>query len=236
MKEKVDREEHESFGMLRICRMTGGGRLFGSHLDNHRDKIQIVVSTAYRQHSLSRDRFFRDQELIELEMSPVQFAQAITTLNHGDGIPCTLKFVTGKGEIEPVPETHESEQVKVLKRFRSQVWELTSSIEGRQEELDRILSKKTLTKKDRERISWIFAELFKWFSSSAPFILKQFEESAERVVSAAKSQVEEFVTSTLIRAGMEKLAEGFELPRSFGQVQQLPGDVVDVVEWGITER
>jgi hypothetical protein len=221
-------EEHESYGMVGFSRVhgCGGGTrrlLFGSHLANHHETIVMRVKTATRKHGLSHDWHHGDQELIEIEMSPAQFAQLLTSMNFGDGVPCTIRYLVGKGMMEPVPDSYVPEQVKILENVKVELEEMVGSLDGRRARLQEILSKKSINKGDREEIVKLSSDIWNWFESHAPFAFESFEESAEKVVTAAKSQVEEFALATLVKLGMEKLAERFQLSEHFGtKTSELP--------------
>ena len=89
MAEKV---KHSSFANLYIGRSQCGGQtaLFGSSI-KHSDIITLRISPAYMDRDLSCDRYFAEPlPYIEINMSQAQFAQAITSLNMGDGVPVTL--------------------------------------------------------------------------------------------------------------------------------------------------
>jgi hypothetical protein len=221
-------EGHPSFGLIGFHRISHGlGRnlLFGSHLDRHHETIELRVFRASRRHNLSRDWVYSEQRgrpLIEVELSPAQFAQLLTTMNVGDGVPCTIRCVDGE-HMPPVPDDHESEQVKIYKGFQLGLTEMLEALDGRRKRLEEILSKKSINKADREEIRGLVFGIFQYLDSNAAFVLKSFEESAEKVVTAAKAQVDEFVMGALIKAGMEKLAERFGLPEHMEHIGALPG-------------
>src|SRR6185312_8767541 len=86
-------EEHESYGVVGFNRVTGNpGSLFGSSI-NHSNFIRLRISRAAREWHLST-YWYRDREqLIELDLSAAQFADLITSMNVGVGVPCTLRYV-----------------------------------------------------------------------------------------------------------------------------------------------
>jgi hypothetical protein len=219
------KEEHPSFGMIGFSRVTnslGRNLLFGSPLDRHHETIVMRVMTAERGHHLGHDWFHGCKRLIEVEMSPMQFAQLLTTMNFGDGVPCTIRFVGDRGKIDPVPDEHISEQVMVFEDMRRDVDDLVGSMNERRRQLKSLLSKKYISKGDREEIARLSESIFLWFEEHIPFAFKSFEESAEKVVTAAKAQVEAFTLSVLVKAGMEKLKDKFGLPGGFEQNSNLP--------------
>jgi len=212
----VEREKHPSYGVIGLSRISHGmGRnlLFGSHLDRHQETVELRIYRASRMvESTSHEWFYADDRgspIAIVELSPAQFAQLLTTMNVGDGVPCTIRNVDGES-IPNVPNTYESEQEKIYRGFQESIFAKLNFISPALKELDEILSKKTIKRADRDRIRELTIGLFDNFKSNTSYVLKNFEESAEKVVTAAKAQVDEFVTSTLIRAGMDSLRGNFE--------------------------
>lgn len=221
----MGKEEHPSFGMIGFSRVTNTSRrnlLFGSPLDRHHETIVMRVKTAERDHHLSRDWFCGLEQLIEVEMSPMQFAQLLTTMNFGDGVPCTIRYTADKGRIDPVPGEYIPEQVMILEDVKQGTDDLVGSMSDRRKKLKELLSKKSISRSDREEIENLSESLFRWFEDHLPFAFKSFEESAEKVVTAAKAQVDEFMFAILIKTGMERLKEKFGLPGWFDHLELLP--------------
>jgi len=90
--------EHESFAMLGITRSSCSfsQNLFGSSIQ-HSHTIRLKIAPAKIDRMLNRDWFHANTKpYIEVEMSYSQFAEAITSMNVGDGVPVTLRRLDGK--------------------------------------------------------------------------------------------------------------------------------------------
>lgn len=217
-------ERHPSYGLVGFSRVSHAGKnkLFSSRMINHPTTILMKVYQAKVDHDLSRDWIYADDHmpLVELELSPAQFSELLTTMNIGDGVPCTIRYCRdGKTQrIDPIPEEHASEQEKIYKGFSKKLNELLDSIDERQKRLRELLDKKgKLNKAERTEIYHLSEGLF----NHAPFILKSFEESAEKVASEAKSQVDHFVTTALTKIGLEHLKDRLT-PKS--SIEELLGE------------
>ena len=91
-----DTYHHPSFGMLSFSRAHGGhSNLFGSSIQ-HRDTIHMVLKEGTVSRDLNEDWYLGGPEIVEVEMSQSQFAELITSMNMGSGVPCTIKFIKGK--------------------------------------------------------------------------------------------------------------------------------------------
>lgn len=92
---KEEKFRHESYGNLNIYRSTGSKRaLFGSDLKQG-NTINLEISLSELTRGISNDWYYPYEKLIQIEMSPVQFAEAITNMNTS-GVPCTIKMFNGK--------------------------------------------------------------------------------------------------------------------------------------------
>jgi len=97
--------EHESFAMLGITRSSCSfsQNLFGSSIQ-HNHTIRLKIAPAKIDQMLNRDWFHANTKpYIEVEMSYSQFAEAITSMNVGDGVPVTLRRLDGR-MIEDCPQ------------------------------------------------------------------------------------------------------------------------------------
>lgn len=99
----IVKDKHPSYGMLQFCRTTGSPRtLFGSSIQ-HGDTITMYLREGEVSRELNRNIYFGSEKIVKLEMSYSQFAEAITSMNQGFGVPVTIRFIQGKGMIEDCP-------------------------------------------------------------------------------------------------------------------------------------
>lgn len=59
---------------------------------------------------LNRDYYFGGNKIVECEMSYSQFAEAITSMNMGTGIPVTIRYIQCKGNIQECPFVDKKKQ------------------------------------------------------------------------------------------------------------------------------
>ena len=50
-------------------------------------------------------------EIIEVAMSQSQFAEVITSMNVDAGVPCTIKYIQGKGHIDEADFINKRQQI-----------------------------------------------------------------------------------------------------------------------------
>lgn len=180
MKNRRDRKIHPSYALLNFSRISRGGgtALFGSNI-KHSNTITLEIAPAEVERELNRDWYFRSgNEYIQIEMSENQFAEAITSMNMGAGVPVTLRYKDGE-PIEPDNTFHDRRTIH--KR------ELKESLRETKEEMERIIqevegiigNKKTLSKSDKEKILSSLHKARGQYESSIPFAQDQFEKAMD---------------------------------------------------------
>lgn len=198
-----EKETHESYGMLGFYRTQGTPvNLFGSSI-KHQHTIRMTLKKAAKGRSLNRDWYYGEEEIVEVEMSQNQFAELITSLNVGDGVPVTIRRLNGKHMAE-CPE--ESKRELFEKEFESKMIALSSKLKMLTEETERILNDKSAPKKaDKELILKQIKMLQQEIESNIPFVASQFNEQMDKTVTEAKAEVEAFVMNKVHSLGIEGL-------------------------------
>lgn len=202
------KETHESFGLIGFSRVQGSRRLFGSHLEDHASFITMRVHRAARRHGLSHDWYGTASgrlPIVEVSMSAAQFAQAITSMNMGEGVPCTIESVESIS-MEEVPADVVAENVKIRAGFEDKISGVVQLLAEAHKEMDGVVESKSTISKGRAReMVAILAKALQEVKLNAPFVVSSFQESAERVVTSAKAEIEAFTALALRNAGMEHM-------------------------------
>ena len=200
--------EHPSYGILHIARTSGGGsaiRLFGSPLATHYGTIRLSISKGKWIHGHNHDRYFgMNKDLVEIEMSAAQFADAITSLNMGSGTPCTIRYVGGERIAEPPNHATEAEHIR--DNFESTLDKYKAKAHTYRKKIEALTSK--LSSKAREDIRIALDVIEDQLGANVPFVVKQFQEATTRITTAAKAEVDAFVTGVVRAAGLQSIAEG----------------------------
>ena len=182
--------EHESFAMLGITRSSCSfsQNLFGSSIQ-HSHTIKLKIAPAKIDRMLNRDWFHADTKpYIEVEMSYSQFAEAITSMNVGDGVPVTLRRLDGK-MIEDCPQFDKRQEFE--KEFEKEMLKIGKSLRVLTEQAEALLSeKKPPTKSDKETILKGIKALRQEIESNVPFIQSSFNEQMDKTVLEAKGEFE----------------------------------------------
>lgn len=205
---------HPSYGLVGFHRITGHiGRLFGSSLPDQHTAILLTIKPGMRRHSLSRDWYSRDhaandgRDYIEVELSAAQFAELLTTMNCGDGVPCTVRRLNGEAIEVPPKELLEVEEVRL--GFKETARKVAAKMDKLGAAMSRLFEKRTaLTVADKKELDDLYAFTRQEIASNMPFIVSQFEEAAAKTVSHAKAEVDAFMTHAVVSAGIKAIADG----------------------------
>lgn len=200
------REQHPSYGMLQFSRTSGGStNLFGSSI-KHRDTIRMRLYEGSVERMLNSDFYMGTNTIAEVEMSYSQFAEAITSMNMGSGVPVTIRYLKGVGTIEPCPfmdkrEQFENEFKSNLDKANSETQELISSIEVLLKE------KKTLTKTDKEEVLSKLMRISRNIGDNNDYLYSQFNEQMDKTTLEAKGEIEAFMQNKLNSLAQATLVE-----------------------------
>lgn len=204
MDKDVKVETHPSYGQAVFNRRTGStGRMYGSPLADHHATIALSISRSETVHDLGRDWRHATEQLIEVEFSAAQFADLLTNMNVGEGVPCTIGWIKDEGRVPP-PEI-QAEHEKVVDAFKGQVSGTAKVLRENLIQLGALLEKKSLSKADKDKIYWMVEKSLQDVESNAPFMLEQFGEATEKVVTAARAEVAASTIAIVQKLGFEKL-------------------------------
>lgn len=186
------RTTHPSYGTLLFSRTSSGGKtpLFGSSIQ-HRDTICMTLHHASIERRLNRDWIHGDKVIAEVEMSYSQFAEAITSMNIGTGVPVTVQWTEKDGKIPPCDFVSKREQFE--DEFKTQRKNATRVSEELIQEVTELFNQKgTLKKADKEDILRKLNKLKMDIGINMDFIVNQFNEQMDKTVMEAKGEIEAF--------------------------------------------
>jgi len=211
-----DHYAHPTFGTISISRGQGTPRpMFGSSI-LHSETIRLIISHAELTRDLKRDRIFEHDRIVEVDMSPTQFADAITSLNVGGGTPVTIRWIS-KSDGENLFHTEPPYQNKV-QQFNS---EFETDMEGLAKRFDSVIALANQTNAQKRLIKEL--ELLRQtVASNIPFVTKSFSEQMEKTVTEAKGEVEAFVRHTVEAYGIEAIKkQAPQLPEVTAEVKEI---------------
>lgn len=200
------RTSHPSYGSLAFRRRTGGVTpLFGSSIE-HRDTIAMTLYHADITRGLHSDSIYDNKKIVEVEMSYSQFAEAITSMNMGSGVPVTIRWTEKDGHVPACDFVSKREQfADEFKEKRQKVTEESQQII--QDVADLFDKKKTLTKADKQEILKKLSKLSMDIGCNMDFIADQFNEQMDKTVMEAKGEIESFCQNKINSIASTTLVE-----------------------------
>ena len=230
--DKAEYEKHPSFGMVGFSRRHGQQRLHGSDII-HQDTVSLQISHGAVKRQYHREWYYAKDTVIEVILSAEQFAQLLTSMNVGDGVPCTISFEQGKGHIEfPKPEKTTRE------KFEDELSVKCRRISRRLDALGEMIDNAKLTTKERTALKDELRMAAQDISSNIPFLQESFHEVMDHTVTEAKAEVEAFYMGAVQRTGLTMAQVHAAEEAAMGRLRVVEGKIVDanVIEGEVIEQ
>lgn len=192
---------HPAFGQIVAHRTQGSRVLYGSDIDAP-GFVTVTITRSEMRRSLSRDWFHPRDELIQVSMTEAQWAAFVSGMNIGSGPCCTIQSIRNE-YVPELPEREESKTALFEKEIRESVTKLAERVAALASKLDGPLPKTKVAELRRE-----LENVASHIAGNVTFVGDQFTEHMENEVERAKMEVNAYVTSTLMRAGIDSLSKG----------------------------
>ncbi len=194
------RKTHPAYGVIGVSRVQGSpGTLFGSEVKQTTSFIQITLSAAEEDWHLSQSWIHGRQPLVSVNMSHGQFAEMITTLNVGNGVPCTIRHLPG----EELP--HIADDSTVHEQIKADVKDTANEAVDLLKELQAAISEAKLPKGVQNRLLELARQAAARLDNSLPFVLDQYAEALDTMKARAATEVDAMLTGAIHRAGLDAL-------------------------------
>lgn len=188
-------ERHPAYGQIGASRVQGHAYLYGSDF-NHQHFVTIRISESELNRGLSRDWAFARRELIEVSLSEAQWATFVSAMNVGSGVQCTLNHVMGDSRpgIEAPTVRRSQFQTEFNERLDDAMADLKKARKGIADSgMSQKQKKELIAHLDRAECN---------LTSNLEFVGNQFSEHMETITEHAKVEVNAYVQSTIVRAGL----------------------------------
>lgn len=191
----TDRYRHPAYATLSFARRNGGKtELFGSSIE-HDNIISMTLYHADMQRNLNSDWYMGRNIIAEVEMSQSQFAEAITSMNMGSGVPVTLRFTEKDGYIPKC--SFDNKRKQFSKEFNDKLKKANTDTNDLIKTVTELFNKKSLTKEDKKLVLSALNKISSNIGCNASFIADQFEEQMDKTIMEAKGEVEAFVQNRI---------------------------------------
>ena len=183
-------EYHPSYGQITISRFQGGHSNFYGSKINHNGGISLKITRSVKHRNEYNESYYPTDTLIEITMTDAQFATLITSLNVGEGSPCTLKRL--RGEYMPICREKSLNQ-ELTSDLSKRLSEIANNFRMGYEKIEEILAKKgAINKGDRQKIASTYNKLMQELTSNLPFLHECMTESIDKAMHQAKVDIEAY--------------------------------------------
>lgn len=193
---------HPSYGLISWSRTSCNppqADLFGTSI-GHSNPIRLSITHASVRRDLNRDWVYGEKVIADVEMSPDQFAEFITTPNTGNGVPCTIRYTEKEGVVKGLPIESKRQQ------FEKEFDQALNKIGANFQVLKDAIKDLPLSKKQKETLAHQVFEVSRIINDNIPFMQTSFNEQLDKSVVEAKAAVENFVEHAIRKAGLEAIA------------------------------
>ncbi len=197
---------HPSFGMLSFSRVDGSsGPLFGSDLETP-SFIRMTLLEGQEDWHLSRKWHHGRGTIVELDMTNSQFAEIITNMNRGSGIPTTIRFRADQGHV-PGFLVEDTLHDQIRADLKHDIKEIVDTADKLAADLDKTLAESGLSKAKQQSLRDSINKLRRDLTANMPFVLDQYKEALDKTASSAKIEVETFITHKAQELGFQTLTQ-----------------------------
>ena len=187
-------KEEDYMGMVSWSRLSGGARpMFGTEIKTS-NPIRLEICHAKECRDLSKNWYFPRKQIVEIEFSPIQWAEFLTSGNTS-GVPCTIKRIDGERMSEP-------KDTEIFNDYNEEVEEHFDKFK----EIEDIVkcaidSKKPMGMKD---LSSLLNKIHNAMLN-VDFVKDSFKEDMNEIVTKAKAEFNAYAENRIHEIGIESL-------------------------------
>jgi len=171
----------------------------------HATRISLRVKRAKLLRTLSNDRHHPGEEIVELHFTELQWAQLLSSIGEGVGIPCTLQQV-GR---ETMPDCPGRDIYGLLKdETKAASDRALGSVKAISKRLEELSAEKRVTKAMLAELSAMARNAIMEARENLPFVASMVEEAAEQTKVDAQAQVTGFIQHKIDQLGLEGISSG----------------------------
>lgn len=201
--------KHPAFGWVEVSRIHGGQNLF--MVDYPQDHfLRLTISTAELNKRGATDRVMHDREIINIDLSEVQWARMISSPN-GGGAACTLSRyrdpLTGEYLTPTLPDRHVADAQDMVDNVKEKGKKAMEAVTDARAKLAEIMKGGALRKGDLQAVVELLDRASREGSANMAYAVECAQETIETAVESAKAEVDAHVDYAMMRLGERALGE-----------------------------
>ena len=167
--------------------------MFGTEIKTD-NPITLRISHAEESRHLSRNWYHPRKQIVEIEMSPIQWAEFLTSGNTS-GVPCTIKYIGSEKMSEPKDTEIFNDYNEEMENHFDKFKDIENIIK------DAIDSKKPMGMKD---LSSLLNKIHNAIAN-VDFVKDSFKEDMNKIVGKAKAEFNAYVENRIHEIGLETI-------------------------------
>jgi hypothetical protein len=167
--------------------------LFGTEIKTD-NPITLRINKAEETRNLSRNWYHSLGRIVEIEMSPVQWAEFLTSGNTS-GVPCTIRYIGGQKMSDP-------KETEIFNDYNDEIEEHFDKFKEIEDVVKSAIdSKKPMGLKD---LNSLLCKIHNAMSN-VDFVKDSFKEDMNAIVGKAKAEFNAYVENRIHEIGIEEL-------------------------------
>jgi hypothetical protein len=211
-----------SWGMIGASQCSGSPNLFQCDVLPH-NFVRVTIKQAEKTRDLHRDWVHGRNTICEVILSPTQWAEFLTTMNCGDGVPCTIRYTQQDGVIEHEQEHNHLDLL--IEEGNQKVDSTMNSLRQLVKDLDALIDNKKISKSLGAELQYkVSLAISNLDGENAKFFKKKIKEEVNSYTQQAKANIQAFVDHKIYSTGLQELQKQASLPLTESEQQQLKGE------------
>lgn len=201
--------KHPSFGMIQLHNSQGRRPLFGVDYPTG-NSLSLKITTGRLMQKPTGDWYYSDKEIIAVELSEVQWARLVASVNT-TGVPCTIRRRIGDdGKYVMVDDP--PEHMRDAAQMRKDVEGLATRVANNMEHIRKLCDElakpgASVTKAKVQEIATWVQQTQQAIESDMPFLTQTQIEQVDEMVQSAKAEVDAHIQFQLNELGKRALGE-----------------------------
>lgn len=198
-------EKHPSYVQVSFSRIESnrGIPFYGANVKSN-SYVVLRIDQSEKVNEGHRDWYFARERVLEIRLSPAQFSELLTTMNHGSGVTGTLEFFNPSelptGKIPEPPYNNSLDLVeKQISNFEG------TKLTDKFEKLEKTINELNTSQKNKTALLDQVAMLKQEIKSNLPYYIKVAKQEITKTLSEAKGVIDSFYTSVCTKLGMKAL-------------------------------
>ena len=193
MFENTRKEDYMGMISWSKCYNGSARSMFGTEIKTS-NPIKLEINHAEECRNLSSNWYFPRKQIVEIELSPIQWAEFLTSGNT-EGVPCTLKYVDGQRMSEP-------KDTEIFNDYNEEIEEDFDKFKEIEDIVKNAIdSKKPMGMKDLSSL----LNKIQNAMANVDFVKDSFKEDMNKIAGKAKAEFNAYVENRIHEIGIESI-------------------------------